>query len=196
MNEWIPCGKRLPDKEGEYIVTDDAGGMTTATTDEFGHYANGEPMWLFGQHITAWMPFPKPYKEEKMKKQKPYISIDSYEIGEDSGGRYLRFSIGSGTVHVLLHSDHEKNPHILDLEKHDQIIKEDLLNDLRKLAQADSRTLEYLFGKYAIGYVLRDCSNEEILSGTNKFTNRKNRLKDLLEQNAFSIEEAKWLLED
>ena len=67
MNDWTPCSERLPDKEGEYIITDDAGGMATVTTDEFEHYTNGEPMWLYGQHITAWMPFPEPYKEEKMK---------------------------------------------------------------------------------------------------------------------------------
>lgn len=97
MNDWIPCSKRLPDKEGEYIVTDDAGGMATVTTDEFEHYTNGEPMWLFGQHITAWMPFPEPYKEEKMEKKKLYISIDSYAVKKDDyyiGDAYIEFSIG------------------------------------------------------------------------------------------------------
>jgi hypothetical protein len=59
---WIPCRERLPEKEGMYIVTDDAGGMATVNTDEFSHYESGEPMWMFSQNVTAWMPLPEPYK--------------------------------------------------------------------------------------------------------------------------------------
>lgn len=65
MNDWMPCSKRLPDKEGEYIVTDDAGGMATVETDEFYYDEDtGEPSWLFSQNVTAWMPLPEPYKED------------------------------------------------------------------------------------------------------------------------------------
>lgn len=126
MNDWTPCSKRLPDKEGEYIVTDDAGGMATVTTDEFEHCTNGEPMWLFGQHITAWMPFPEPYKEEKMKPKNMYISIDSYTIEEDNflgGDKNIVFSIGKRTYRIPLYLDADKNPHILDLEAHDRANK-------------------------------------------------------------------------
>jgi len=62
---WIPCSERLPEKEGTYIVTDDAGGMATVSTDEFSHYESGEPMWIFSQNVTAWMPLPEPYEERR-----------------------------------------------------------------------------------------------------------------------------------
>lgn len=60
---WIPCSEKLPDKEGMYIVTDDAGGMATVSTDEFSHYEDNEPFWMFSQNVTAWMQMPEPYKE-------------------------------------------------------------------------------------------------------------------------------------
>lgn len=134
-----------------------------------------------------------------MNNKNLYISIDSYatEKGEFyDGNAYIDFSIGNRSYRVPLYFDIEKNPHILDIEKHDQAIKNELLNDLRNLARVDTKTLASLFGKFGIRGVLQDCSNEEILSGINEFTSRKNRLKDLLEQNDFSIEEAKQLLED
>lgn len=62
---WIPCSERLPEKEGIYIVTDDAGGMATVSTDEFSHYEDGEPMWMFSQNVTAWMPLPERYQESE-----------------------------------------------------------------------------------------------------------------------------------
>lgn len=63
--KWIPCSEQLPEKEGIYIVTDDAGGMTTVSTDEFSHYEDGEPMWMFSQNVTAWMPLPEGYRGEQ-----------------------------------------------------------------------------------------------------------------------------------
>lgn len=63
--QWIPCNERLPEKEGIYIVTDDAGGIATVSTDEFSHYESGEPMWMFSQNVTAWMPLPEPYEERR-----------------------------------------------------------------------------------------------------------------------------------
>lgn len=133
-----------------------------------------------------------------MSDKKIFILVDDYSVKETTDfdcPRSIRFSINHVWFDVPLYLDDKVK--ILDLEEHDKAIKEQLLNDLRKLAQADwnSRIVEHLFGKYSIGYVLRDCSTEEILSGINKFTNR-NRLKDLLEQNDFSVEEAKLLLED
>lgn len=62
--KWIPCSERLPEKEGIYIVTDDAGGIATVSTDEFSHYESGEPMWMFSQNVTAWMPLPGGYSGE------------------------------------------------------------------------------------------------------------------------------------
>lgn len=70
---WIPVSEKLPernkmDSTGKYreayLVT--TGHMTfTARFDEYGYWV----LWGYGQvlkNIIAWMPLPKPYKEEKL----------------------------------------------------------------------------------------------------------------------------------
>lgn len=63
--EWVPCEKRLPDKEGQYLVTLD---FAWGKEIEMGDWFNGE--WVNpNSHVTvAWMPLPKPYKESEDKK--------------------------------------------------------------------------------------------------------------------------------
>lgn len=67
FGKWMPVSERLPDKAGEYIVTDDAGGMATVSTDDLVYNAGGELIWLCSQNVTAWMPLPEPYKESEVK---------------------------------------------------------------------------------------------------------------------------------
>ena len=63
---WISVSKKkYPDKEGEYLVTDDAGGAATVDRDEFMICDDGSPCWLYSQNVTAWCELPKPYKGEK-----------------------------------------------------------------------------------------------------------------------------------
>ena len=62
---WIPCSERLPEEEGSYLVTDDAGGIKTVQDDEFLHYEDGTPLWLYSQNVTAWMPLSDPYGGEQ-----------------------------------------------------------------------------------------------------------------------------------
>lgn len=67
-NDWIPVTKKAhPDKEGEYLVTDDAGGMVDSTWDEFIFCDDGTPSWMYSQNVTAWKPFPAPYTERREK---------------------------------------------------------------------------------------------------------------------------------
>ena len=67
-NDWIPVTKKAhPDKEGEYLVTDDAGGMVDSTWDEFIFCDDGTPSWMYSQNVTAWKPFPEPYTERREK---------------------------------------------------------------------------------------------------------------------------------
>ena len=61
---WIPVSERLPEKEGDYLVTDNAGGVLTISIDTFCFCYDGEPVWLCSQNVTAWMPLPEPYREE------------------------------------------------------------------------------------------------------------------------------------
>ena len=62
---WIPVTERLPEKDGEYLVTIDWGDGDTEV-DCYNYCANGTD-WndgdLFGAKVLAWMPLPSPYRE-------------------------------------------------------------------------------------------------------------------------------------
>ena len=61
---WIPVSERLPEPDVEVLVTDDAGGLATISTDSiYESEATGEKEWYTSQRVTAWMPLPKPYRE-------------------------------------------------------------------------------------------------------------------------------------
>ena len=63
-SHWIPCSERLPNKEGEYLVTDVAGGVKTVEVDMLLHYEDdGKPFWCYSQNPIAWCEKPEPYKE-------------------------------------------------------------------------------------------------------------------------------------
>lgn len=69
--EWIPCGERLPEENGQYLITvkyehvDDYEDIYS----EHGEWVDGKwDMFSFGhcgkvENIIAWMPLPSPYKE-------------------------------------------------------------------------------------------------------------------------------------
>ena len=56
--EWIPVSERLPDEDGEYMVTQKNGSV--------GRYVfnrNGNSAEYFKRCALAWMPLPEPYRE-------------------------------------------------------------------------------------------------------------------------------------
>lgn len=67
--EWIPCSERLPDKIGDYIVSDIYGQVYSSTFDYvlkekcFG-YDNDDRDFVKDDTVVAWMPLPKPYQKE------------------------------------------------------------------------------------------------------------------------------------
>lgn len=62
---WIPVTEKPhPDKEGAYLITDEAGGDVDVYIDRFIFCDDGEPEWFYSQNITAWMPIPEPYRKE------------------------------------------------------------------------------------------------------------------------------------
>lgn len=62
-NQWIPCSERLPEKNGNYLVTVEANDGTASIKFQMvDHYG---PDWLHkGKHekVIAWMPLPEPYQ--------------------------------------------------------------------------------------------------------------------------------------
>lgn len=68
QRHWTPCSLKLPDKEGEYLVTNDAGGMKNVEIDTFAHYEDdGKPFWMTSQNPIAWMPIPDVYEKKEEK---------------------------------------------------------------------------------------------------------------------------------
>jgi len=65
QDDWTPCSRDLPEEEGSYLVTDDAGGMKTVQDDVFFHYEDGTSSWVYSQNVTAWKPLPEPYRGEQ-----------------------------------------------------------------------------------------------------------------------------------
>lgn len=69
-DRWIPVSERLPEKEGNCIVTIQ---VEPSSHDESREYVSivyfreslegFELLW--NAHVTAWRPLPEPYKEEK-----------------------------------------------------------------------------------------------------------------------------------
>lgn len=74
---WIPCSERLPDKNGNYLVTvssyDDTASIEFICIDhcnsdgKFLHYENRKPRKKQGQYVIAWMPSPEPYKAGELE---------------------------------------------------------------------------------------------------------------------------------
>ena len=78
--KWIPCGERLPKTFGKVLVTFIPSGGTLWTCVIIAHYSDlmgiAKPMFWIGEvgknsfanitaQVTAWMPLPEPYKENK-----------------------------------------------------------------------------------------------------------------------------------
>lgn len=62
---WIPCSERLPEENGNYLVTVEANDGTASIKFQMvDHYG---PKWLHEgkrEKVIAWMPLPEPYNAE------------------------------------------------------------------------------------------------------------------------------------
>lgn len=56
---WIPCSERLPEEEGQYLVTKSRAGKKSV---EFAIYFEIYE-WNTADPVVAWMPLPEPWKE-------------------------------------------------------------------------------------------------------------------------------------
>ena len=65
--DWVSVTDRShPDKEGTYLITEEAGGVVSVDCDHFIFCDDGTPYWLYSQNVTAWMPMPEPYRSEEI----------------------------------------------------------------------------------------------------------------------------------
>ena len=60
---WIPVTERLPETNGQYLVTRWKGFSPKEMIIDIARYANGE--WHTAYPIEAYMPLPEPYKEDE-----------------------------------------------------------------------------------------------------------------------------------
>ena len=60
--EWIPCSERLPEKD-ELVLVTVWNDVTIAWRNIYGGWESAEDMYEKGD-VTAWMPLPKPYRED------------------------------------------------------------------------------------------------------------------------------------
>lgn len=67
--EWIPCSERLPEENKTVIASTKYGVFPEARyTKEDGWewaYESGADYWEELEDVTAWMPLPEPYREER-----------------------------------------------------------------------------------------------------------------------------------
>lgn len=56
---WIPVSERLPEKNGEYLITGRQGAVNKR------RYHDGH--WYGNWSVLAWMPLPEPYRESEDK---------------------------------------------------------------------------------------------------------------------------------
>lgn len=58
-NRWIPCGERLPEEEGRYLITIPDIGVVSSFYNK-----NHKLPWggYETECVTAWQPLPEPYK--------------------------------------------------------------------------------------------------------------------------------------
>lgn len=59
---WIPCSERLPEKD-ELVLVTVWNDVTIAWRNIYGGWESAEDMYEKGD-VTAWMPLPKPYRED------------------------------------------------------------------------------------------------------------------------------------
>lgn len=72
LPQWTPCSKKLPDKIGDYIVSDIYGQVFSSTFDyinkrkDFGCFGYDDEYGFFVEDdtVVAWMPLPEPYKKK------------------------------------------------------------------------------------------------------------------------------------
>ena len=69
IRRWVPCSERLPEKLGDYLVTDNYGNVYSSTFNYvlkekcFGH-EDDDGLFIKNNRVIAWMPLPEPYMKE------------------------------------------------------------------------------------------------------------------------------------
>lgn len=65
VGQWIPCSKRLPKEDGNYLISGVWGSGKEAVGDCDFSVNDGYFRTAWNFDVLAWMPLPKPYKESE-----------------------------------------------------------------------------------------------------------------------------------
>lgn len=68
QTKWIPVGERLPEEQDCYLVTTKWKGSYSGDVyieTNMAVYRERQKEWDCADDVIAWMPLPKPYKEDK-----------------------------------------------------------------------------------------------------------------------------------
>lgn len=84
MSEWIPVTERLPDKDGEYLVTKKLRYFGKTKIDVacwlLALIEDGNNGFYTNDQVIAWMPLPKAYKEEPIENTEKIINKETEGI--------------------------------------------------------------------------------------------------------------------
>ena len=66
-NKWIPVSERLPEFRKEVLTCSNGGFIEIQSLEDSydGYWENQKGDWTDLEEITAWMPLPEPYREER-----------------------------------------------------------------------------------------------------------------------------------
>lgn len=62
-NEWIPCSERLPEADGNYLISGVWGSGKEVVSDCDFSVNDGYFRTVWNFDVLAWQPLPEPYKE-------------------------------------------------------------------------------------------------------------------------------------
>lgn len=85
-HRWIPVSERLPEKDGQYLVTTTNGDIARYVFNK-----NGNSLEYWRRCAIAWMPLPEPYKVEPQESDHKCHTCKHYTSGEHDGscGSYI-----------------------------------------------------------------------------------------------------------
>lgn len=85
---WISCSERLPEHDGEYLVTRYAGYQPKRMIIDISLYVVNGSKWYKGDPVIAWMPLPEIYREDVNDTISRQAALNACKNPEDGENAY------------------------------------------------------------------------------------------------------------